>query len=62
MAEFPEEWERAARWLTLPEYFQYRLTGVVAAEYTEASTTQLLDVRTQILVQGTRLRARAQSG
>ena len=47
VAEFPEEWERAARWLTLPEYFQYRLTGVVAAEYTEASTTQLLDVRTR---------------
>ena len=47
VAEFPQEWERAARWLTLPEYFQYRLTGVVAAEYTEASTTQLLDVRTR---------------
>ena len=59
VAEFPEEWERAARWLTLPEYFQYRLTGVAAAEYTEASTTQLLDVRTRILVPGTGLRARA---
>jgi rhamnulokinase len=47
LAEFPDEWERAARWLTLPEYFQYRLTGVAAAEYTEASTTQLLDVRTR---------------
>ena len=45
VGEFPEEWDRATRWLTLPEYFQYRLTGVVAAEYTEASTTQLLDVR-----------------
>lgn len=43
--EFPQDWERAARWLTLPEYFQLRLTGVAAAEYTEASTTQLLDVR-----------------
>ena len=47
VAEFPEEWDRAARWLTLPEYFHYRLTGVAAAEYTEASTTQLLDVRTR---------------
>ncbi|MGA3328070.1 MAG: rhamnulokinase family protein [Terriglobia bacterium] len=47
VAEFPEEWERAACWLTLPEYFQYRLAGVAAAEYTEASTTQLLDVRTK---------------
>jgi rhamnulokinase len=42
--EFPDQWERAKRWLTLPEYFQYRLTGQAAAEYTEASTTQLLDV------------------
>jgi len=47
VAEFPEEWERAARWLTLPEYFHYRLAGVMAEEYTEASTTQLLDVRTR---------------
>jgi rhamnulokinase len=45
--EFPEEWERTARWLTLPEYFQYRLTGVVAAEYTEASTSQLLEVHSR---------------
>ena len=43
--EFPEQWERAVRWLNLPEYFQYRLSGEAAAEYTEASTTQLLDVR-----------------
>ena len=43
--EFPQEWDRAARWLTLPEYFQFRLTGVIAAEYTQASTSQLLDVR-----------------
>src|SRR5208283_994707 len=47
VAELPEEWDRATRWLTLPEYFQYRLTGVASAEYTEASTTQLLDVRTK---------------
>jgi len=46
-AEFPQEWERAAFWLNLPEYFQYRLTGVAAAEYTEASTTQLLDVHSR---------------
>jgi len=45
--EFPDEWDRAARWLTLPEYLQYRLSGVAAAEYTEASTTQLLDVHTR---------------
>jgi len=46
-AEFPREWERAAYWLTLPEYFHYRLAGAAAAEYTEASTTQLLDVRSR---------------
>jgi rhamnulokinase len=46
-AEFPEQWERAACWLTLPEYFQFRLSGVAAQEYTEASTTQMLDVRTR---------------
>ena len=43
-AEFPSEWDRAAKWLTLPEYFLFRLSGVAMAEYTEASTTQLLDV------------------
>jgi len=42
--EFPEEWDKAALWLTLPDYFQFRLSGVQVAEYTEASTTQLLDV------------------
>jgi len=47
LAEFPEEWERAALWLTLPEYFHYRLAGVAAAEYTQASTTQMLDVHTR---------------
>ncbi len=43
-AEFPEEWERANVWLTIHDYFQYRLSGVAAAEYTNASTTQLLEV------------------
>lgn len=43
--EFPDDWQRASRWLMLPEYFHYRLTGAIAAEYTQASTTQLLDVR-----------------
>jgi rhamnulokinase len=47
VGEFPEEWERAACWLTLPEYFHFRLAGVAAAEYTEASTSQLLDVRSK---------------
>ncbi len=62
VAEFPEEWDRAAHWLNLPEYFLYRLTGVAAAEYTEASTTQLLDVRTRSWSQELDLRARAEPG
>jgi rhamnulokinase len=45
--EFPAEWERAVRWVTLPEYFQHRLSGVATQEYTEATTTQLLDVYTR---------------
>jgi rhamnulokinase len=47
VTEFPDEWERAALWLTLPEYFQYRLTATAAAEYTQASTTQMLDVHSK---------------
>jgi rhamnulokinase len=43
--EFPDEWARTTRWVTLPEYFHYRLSGVAVQEFTEASTTQLLDVR-----------------
>jgi rhamnulokinase len=42
--ELPEEWERAACWLNLPEYFLFRLSGVKAAEYTNATHTQLVDV------------------
>jgi rhamnulokinase len=47
VSEFPAEWEQAALWLTLPEFFQYRLSGIAAAEHTEASTTQLLDVHSR---------------
>ena len=43
-AEFPEEWERTSVWLTIHDYFQYRLSGVAVAEYSNASTTQLLEV------------------
>lgn len=42
--EFPEEWERTNVWLTIHDYFQFRLSGAAGAEYTNASTTQLLDV------------------
>jgi len=42
----PENLEKAAVMLQMPDYFHYLLTGVAKQEYTEASTGQLLDVRT----------------
>ena len=36
--------EQAARFLMLPEYLAWRLTGLMACEYTNATTTGLLDV------------------
>ena len=41
--EHPEQLERAARFLTIPEYINYRLTGNIVHEYTDSSTTGLLD-------------------
>ena len=41
------DWERTRTWLNLPEYFLFRLSGVMAAEYTNATHTQMLDCRTQ---------------
>ena len=41
--EHPEQLERAARFLTVPEYINYRLTGNIVHEYTDSSTTALLD-------------------
>ena len=38
--------EKAEMFLMLPEYFSYKLTGVAKKEYTEASTSGLLDART----------------
>src|SRR4029079_8958095 len=39
--------ERAATMLLIPDLVAYRLTGALGAELTNASTTQLLDVRRQ---------------
>lgn len=39
--------ERAKIFLTVPDYFHFRLCGVKANEYTEATTTQLLDPQTR---------------
>lgn len=43
----PELLERADTMLLIPDYFHYLLTGVKAAEYTNASTTQLLNPQTK---------------
>lgn len=40
--------ERAKTFLTIPDYFHFRLCGVKANEYTEATTTQLFDPQTRM--------------
>lgn len=42
----PEILNRAEALLTVPDYFNWRLCGVQVSEYTEASTTQLLNPET----------------
>ncbi len=41
--EHPEQLEKAAHFLMMPEYLNYRLTGNIVHEYTDSSTTSLLD-------------------
>ena len=41
----PERLQKAARILMMPEYLNYCLTGVAANEYTNATSTSLLDAR-----------------
>lgn len=43
--EHPEQLERAASLLMVPEYLNYRLTGNIVHEYTDSSTTSLLDAK-----------------
>lgn len=42
----PEVVEKAAHLLMIPDYFLYRLTGKLNQEYTNASTTQMLNIAT----------------
>ena len=41
--ESPDQLEKAAHFLMMPEYLNYRLTGNIVHEYTDSSTTALLD-------------------
>ena len=41
--EHPDQLEKAAQYLSVPEYLNFRLTGKMVPEYTHASTTALLD-------------------
>lgn len=41
--EHPEQLAKAAHFLMVPEYLNYRLTGKIVHEYTDSSTTSLLD-------------------
>ena len=43
----PDLLERAESLLLIPDYFHYLLTGEKKAEYTEATTTQMMDPRTR---------------
>lgn len=45
--ENPEQLERAERFLMIPEYFNFLLTGVAMNEYTNATTTGLVNVSTR---------------
>ncbi len=43
----PQQLEEAATMLLVPDYFHYLLSGVKVTEYTNASTTQLLNPKTK---------------
>lgn len=45
--EYPEYLEKAKSFLMVPEYFNFLLTGVKKNEYTNATTTQLVNAQTK---------------
>lgn len=42
--EHPEQLEQAARLLMVPDYFHYLLSGAMKNEYTNATTSQLVNI------------------
>ncbi len=44
--EDPGLLEQARRFLMIPDYLHYRLSGVAASEFTEATTSQMLNIET----------------
>lgn len=45
--EHPDQLDQANRLLMLPDYFHFRLTGRMAGEYTNATSTALVNARTK---------------
>lgn len=45
--EHPEQLEKAEHFLTIPEYLNFALTGKIVNEYTDSSTTALLDAESK---------------
>jgi len=45
--EHPEQLEKAERFLMVPDYLNFVLTGIAANEYTNATTSNLVDARTK---------------
>ncbi|SFL71269.1 rhamnulokinase [Halanaerobium salsuginis] len=45
--KFPEQLAKAVSFLMIPDYFNYLLTGQKTNEYTNASTTQLINVKSK---------------
>ena len=43
--EHPEQLEKAAHFLMVPDYLNFRLTGKIANEYTDATTTALVNAQ-----------------
>ncbi|MBQ7888580.1 MAG: rhamnulokinase [Erysipelotrichaceae bacterium] len=45
--EYPEQLEQAKSFLMIPEYFNYKLTGIKQNEYTNATSTNLVNAHTK---------------